>query len=79
MKQKHYFYVGVQNHDGRVRLVTALDHQYQQAEWRSDAKPLAMSKALAEDIAFGLCMNLTVAFIVTSLFPLDEQIGGDAE
>lgn len=72
-KQKHFYYVGVDTPKG-TRLVTSLDYSTKCARWEKDGKPLSMSKSAAEDIVFGLCMNLTLAFVVMTLFELECQL-----
>lgn len=54
-KQKRFYYVLVQS-EGKAKFVTGIeDRSY--ARWQSDGKPLPLSKAMAEDIAFGLNLN----------------------
>lgn len=72
--KKHY-YVGVVTCDGDTRLVTSIHNETKMARWKADEKPLKMSKTLAEDITYGLNMNLILAFVVTSYIEIDEQLG----
>ena len=77
-KQKHFYYVGVDTPTG-TRLVTKLNYSTKYAKWEKGKKPLAMTKTVAEDIVFGLCMNFTLAFVVMTLFELSDQLGAFEE
>lgn len=84
MKQKHFYYIAVDTVKG-VRLVTGVDNASKYARWARDGKPLALSKSVAQDITWSLCMNLTPAYVVESLFEIEyqwvtpEPTEGDAE
>lgn len=71
-KQKHFYYVAVDTGEG-LRLVTNVDYSGKTARWAKDAKPISMSKDACEDLVFGLCMNLTPAFLLTSFFEIEAQ------
>ena len=74
MATKKYHYIGVQTDNG-MRFVTKIDYSTKSANWNKNEKPLCFSsKSTAEDIVWGLCMNFSVAVVVTSLFPLDNHI-----
>ena len=73
MKQKHFYYIIVQS-EGQAKFVTALDNSTKTARWETTAKPLALSKYYAEDIAFCLNLNYYPAFVLQSLYEIPEQI-----
>ena len=73
MKQKHFYYIIVQS-DGQAKFVTALDNSTKTARWETTAKPLALTKSYAEDVAFCLNLNFYPAFVLHSLYEILEQI-----
>lgn len=73
MKQKHFYYIIVQS-EGQAKFVTALDNSTKTARWETTAKPLALAKSYAEDVAFCLNLNFYPAFVLHSLYEITEQI-----
>lgn len=73
MKQKHFYYIIVQS-EGQAKFVTSLDNSTKTARWETTAKPLALAKSYAEDVAFCLNLNYYPAFVVQSLYEIPEQI-----
>lgn len=72
MSRKPFYYVGVQTKEGIV-FVTSFNYQTKSCFWNIKEKPLSMSHKIAKDIAEGLCMNLTAAFVVESFFDFECQ------
>lgn len=69
-KPKKYYYVQVI--DGtKPKFVTRVDNIKHYSYWDGDKKPLSLGyKSIANDIAYGLCVNGFYAFIVESLYEL---------
>lgn len=72
MKNKNYYYIGVWTARG-MKLVTEIDNSTKSARWESDKAPLCLSKAVAEDICWSLCMNFCTAVVIHSLWEIDKQ------
>lgn len=72
MSRKPFYYVGVQTEKGII-FVTSFNYSTKSCFWNIKDKPLSMSHAVAKDIAEGLCMNLTVAFVIETFIELEWQ------
>lgn len=72
-KKKKFNYVAVLSEE-LVKLVTEIDPENKTCRWEKEKKPLALSKDCAEQIAFGLNLNLQPAFVLTSFYKLEEQV-----
>lgn len=69
-KQKYFYYVGVQNDQG-LTLVTEVERSIKTCSLNEDKKPLAMTEKQADDLVFGLTLNMTPAVVVKSRFELN--------
>lgn len=78
MTNKSFYYVGVQTAEG-MAFVTKIDNARRMTYWNTEDKPLAMPMSRATDIAESLCMNLTTAVVVKSLFELSDHFTVKAE
>ena len=70
-RKKNWYYIMVMTNDGPVLVTEILPNKY--AKWDKEGKPLEFNKTRAEDIVYGLNLNLNMAFLVTSLYELDKQ------
>ena len=73
MAKRSLYYVLVLTKNGQGKFVTSLDYSTKSAHWSLDEKPLAMSKTVAEDISFGLCLNFYPAVVVKSHFEIQSH------
>ena len=78
MKEKKYFYVGVQTDKG-MQFVTKDDYSTRTSYWEPSEKPMAMSHDMANDIALGLSWNGYAAVVVESFYELTEHFIAAAE
>lgn len=69
-KQKYFYYVGIENDHG-MTLVTEVEWPSKTCYWNEDKKPLAMTEKQADDLVFGLTLNMTPAVVVKSRFELN--------
>lgn len=73
---KYFYYVGVRTSDG-LALVTSVNNIDRFAFWDVNEKPLAMSRAMANDYAERLCMNSFTAVVIKSFFELNKHFVPD--
>lgn len=74
MSMKKYYYIAVKTNSG-FTFVTKRDNTSRVCYWNAKEKPLAMSKTVAEDTAWGLNLNCSYAIVVESIVnPITEQI-----
>ena len=73
MALKYFYYVLVLS-DSQAKFVTKTDYATKTAYWDSKEKPLAFSKAQADDLALCLSINLYPAFTLKSYHELKSQI-----
>lgn len=67
---KYYYYVGIKTNGG-MTLVTEVIKDNKTCFWNENEKPLAMTEKQAEDLVFGLNLNMTFAVVVKSKFELE--------
>ena len=77
-KQKYFYYVGVDT-SGGMTLVTSIDKASKAAYWNENEKPLSMTAAQADDLVFGLILNMTPAVVVKSRFELQGHFIAKSE
>lgn len=77
-KQKYFYYVGVDT-SGGMTLVTSIDKASKAAYWNENEKPLPMTAAQADDLVFGLILNMTPAVVVKSRFELQGHFIAKSE
>ena len=77
-KQKYFYYVGVDT-SGGMTLVTSIDKASKAAYWNKNEKPLPMTAAQADDLVFGLILNMTPAVVVKSRFELQGHFIAKSE
>ena len=65
-------YVAVRTDNG-LRLVTDFDNLTRSAYWKDDGEPLHLSKAIADDIAYGLTCNGFTAYVLQSYYAIHVQ------
>ena len=70
MNHKKYNYIAVIQ-DGKTKLVTGWDTK--KCYWFDSEKPKAMTQSLALDFVYGLCLNGYKAYMLVSLWEIDEQ------
>lgn len=73
MATKNFYYIIVLS-EGKAKFVTSLEYQNRSARWELDKQPLAMNKSLAQDIAYGLCLNFHPAYVLSSHHMITDQI-----
>lgn len=73
MATKNYYYILVLS-EGKAKFVTSLDNKTRTARWEREKAPLAISKSLAEDISYCLCLNFHPAYVLKSMHKIETQI-----
>ena len=71
MNHKKYNYIAViQN--GKTKLVTGWDNR--NCYWNDNEKPRATTQKIALDFVYGLNLNGFSAYMLVSLWEIDEQL-----
>jgi len=70
---KRYYYIAVYT-DNELKLVTDIDYETKTCRWSKDGVPLKLTKARAEEIAFGLFVNFFAVFVVESFSDISTQV-----
>lgn len=72
-KNQLHYYIGIIS-DGGMKFVTARDNTNRICEWDTLQAPMAFSKRVAEETAFGLLCNGYKAVVVGSYTELDSHL-----
>ena len=70
---KKYYYVAVMHPDNTFDVVTEVDYSTKVAKWEKGKKGFQMKKNAAEELAMCLCMNMFIAFVITSTFEFQNE------
>lgn len=71
-KKKNHYYVLVITVEG-PKFVTHVNYSDKTAEWDWEKAPLEMSRQCAEDLVFGLNLNLNQAYTVLYPAKIEDQ------
>ena len=71
-KKKNYYYVLVFTDSGPVYL-TSIDRENKYAHWDREKAPMELGSSYAEDLVFGLNLNLNSSVVVKSTREITTQ------
>ena len=71
-KEEMHYYVLVISEEG-PKFVTKVNYSNKTAEWNWEEKPLELSKDSAKDLAFGLSVNMNVAYVVSQAWEITSH------